>query len=112
MFTMKARYYVNTPLGSDSLRILKQEWESADDTSLVVYWNGDTSNVFMLDGYFNHANYAGNGGWLYEDIQAPLADSLGREYKLRFHTGLWKRFRIISTAVDSVKVYADIWAEH
>jgi len=65
-------YPTNDPGDSTILSTIRFEY--ADSlTAVVPFWNADSSNLVVADGYYSHSQY---GTWRYEDIPKTLGTTV------------------------------------
>lgn len=99
----------------DSVSLMACRFELADSTSAVIpFWNGDSTNLFMANGNYNHSFY---GYWMFEEPGLNSAAILGtREwiYPLRVLRGGYIRFVFTGSAGidDSTAVSWTLWCEN
>jgi len=85
----------------DSVGVSDIRFETSLDTTGDPIWNADSTNLFVADGNYTHAQY---GIWMFEDIVGVDSGAaiVQREqaYPLRVLSGAWIRF--IFTARDDM----------
>ncbi len=90
----------------DSARISAARFESAYDTTTKAFWNGDSSNIFIEDGCYHHADY---GVWKFETLDDTSRWWL---YPIRAVVGGYVRLILESDIADTCTVDWSLICEH
>jgi len=82
---------INVTATDDSAGLGSARFETAVDTTDDPIWNADSTNLFVADGNYTHAQY---GIWMFEDITADSGSAEEERtyaYPLRVLHGGWIR---------------------
>jgi len=90
----------------DSAQVSTARFESAYDTTTKAFWNGDSSNTFIEDGCYNHADY---GVWKFEAFDDTARQWL---FPVRAMTGGYMRLILESDIADTCAVNWSLICEH
>lgn len=103
-FTLGVKLSLTT--GGDTALVHQARFEIAYDTTSTIYWNGDSSNIFISSDAFRRSDY---GVWTFDPVNSTTE---GRLFPLRIFQGGYLRFSFSTTTSDAVGIDWTLTGEH
>lgn len=90
----------------DSAKVAECRFEQAYDTTGILSWNGDSSNVVITSGAYDHPQY---GTWKFEAVEDTSRNYL---FPVRMFVGGYVRLIFESDIADTCSVDWSLICEH